>query len=63
MLGCHAEALDSELRIDPNELESAHWFDRDQVRQMLADSDSERSPRASSKIAIAHHLIRAWVDG
>lgn len=63
MLGCHAEALDTELVIDPRELESADWYHRDEVSRMLAASDSGRSPRAPSTIAIAYYLMRHWVGG
>jgi len=60
MLGCVAQAESEELRVDAAELEEARWFDRDALRAAL---DGRRSdfglPPAT---AIAHHLIRAWVE-
>src|SRR6185295_15950074 len=35
MIGCHAEALSSEIVIDRTELDDARWFDREEVAQML----------------------------
>jgi NAD+ diphosphatase len=62
MIGCHAEALTSEIIVDLTELEGARWFDRDEVELMLArrHPDGLGTP---PPIAIAHHIIRAWVDG
>lgn len=62
MIGCHAEALTAEITIDPSELEGARWFDRDEVALML----SRRHPDGLGTpppVAIAHHIIRAWVEG
>jgi NAD+ diphosphatase len=61
MIGCHAEALDRDIKIDP-ELESARWFDRDEVALMLLRKhpDGLGTP---PPVAIAHHIIRAWVEG
>jgi NAD+ diphosphatase len=62
MVGCHAEALTTEITIDPVELEDARWFDRDEVALMLLRQhpDGLLTP---PPIAIAHHIIRAWVQG
>jgi NAD+ diphosphatase len=62
MIGCHAEALTTEITIDPVELEDARWFDRDEVALMLLRQhpDGLLTP---PPIAIAHHIIRAWVQG
>jgi len=61
MIGCHAEAETTEIRID-EELEDCRWFSRTDVRKMLDNShpDGLRTPPSG---AIAAHLIRAWVDG
>ena len=59
MIGCHAEALSTDIRRDEAELEDARWFDREEVMSILAD----RHPggvKCPPKIAIAHHIIRAW---
>lgn len=58
MIGCEAEALSDRIEIDPNELEAADWFTRDEVKAALgAPTDRLGLP---PPLAIAHHLIRAW---
>jgi NAD+ diphosphatase len=62
MIGCHIEALSQEIVVDRKELEDAQWFSRDEVRLMLL----HRHPRGIATpppVAIAHHIIRAWVEG
>jgi NAD+ diphosphatase len=57
MLGFHAEALTTEITIDPNEIVDARWFTRAQLR---APADHGISlPRADS---IARRLIEDWMD-
>lgn len=61
MIGCHAEALTTEIKVDRTELEDARWFPRDEVAAMLA----HRHPgglTATHPYAIAHHIIRAWLE-
>jgi NAD+ diphosphatase len=60
MIGCHAEALSTELTIDGAELEAARWFDREEVATMLVrrHPDGLATP---PPVAIAYHIIRAWV--
>ena len=46
----------------------ARWFDRSTVRKMLdvpqGTSDPETGlPSVPGEHAIAHHLIKSWVDG
>lgn len=62
MIGMHAQALSREITIDPNELEAARWFHRDEAAQLLTRThpDGLTAPPA---MAIAHHLIRAFVEG
>jgi NAD+ diphosphatase len=62
MIGCHAEAVSSEVTPDEDELEACRWFDRAEVRSMMAGThpDGLTTP---VPIAIAHHLIRAWAEG
>ena len=60
MIGCHAQALTTELRVDRSELEDARWFGRDEVAAMVL----RRHPdglTATHPFAIAHHIIRAWL--
>src|ERR1700744_3015840 len=61
MLGCYAQALSRDFRIDGHEIEAARWLSKDEVRARLADGieDEMRLPAPS---AIAHHLIRDWVN-
>ncbi len=61
MIGCHTKALSQELTVDHNELEGARWFDRDEVASMLARKHPE-GLITPVPIAIAYHIIRAWVE-
>jgi len=62
MIGCLVEASSTAITIDAEELEDARWFARDEVEAMLAG----RHPAGLAcpvPMAIAHHIVRAWVDG
>ncbi len=61
MIGCHADALTTDLRPDKVEMLSVQWFQRATVRRALAGEDAEL--RVPASFAIAHHLIRAWAEG
>jgi NAD+ diphosphatase len=67
MIGFLAEALTEEITVDPEELAEARWFDRDEVRQMVARAaDGPDDPSQVSlpqPIAIAHHICRRWSHG
>ena len=61
MIGCHVEARSREIVVDRTELDGARWFERPEVALMLAG----RHPAgltAPNPVAIAHHIIRAWVE-
>jgi NAD+ diphosphatase len=61
MIGCHARATNSDIKVDREELEDARWFTRDETALMFVG----RHPEGISippPIAIAHHIIRAWVE-
>lgn len=62
MIGSLCEALDEEITIDFEELEDARWFSREETASML-ERRHEGGLITPPKMAIAHHLIRAWVDG
>jgi len=62
MIGCFTEALDADIRIDEVELADARWLDRATARALLAGEQIE-GIRIPPRIAIAHHLIKAWVEG
>ena len=57
MLGFHAQALTTEITIDPGELRDARWFSADEMRH-CADHGFQL-PRADS---IARRLIEDWLD-
>ena len=61
MIGCHADALTTDLRPDDVEMLSVQWFERATVQRALAAEDAEL--RVPASFAIAHHLIRAWAEG
>ncbi|MGY2081598.1 NAD(+) diphosphatase [Modestobacter sp. SYSU DS0657] len=57
MLGYVARAVDTELRIDHDEIEEARWFSRDELR-------SGSGPQAlPPRVSIARHIIDRWVAG
>jgi NAD+ diphosphatase len=58
MLGFHAEALTTEITIDPEEMEDARWLSRQQVED--CEALGIRMPRTDS---IAFRLIKAWFEG
>jgi NAD+ diphosphatase len=62
MIGCHAEALTRDIVVDHAELEDARWFDRDEVISMLMRKHAQ-GLTTPPPVAIAHHIIRAWVEG
>jgi NAD+ diphosphatase len=61
MIGCHALALTEEITIDKSEIEEARWFDRAELKLMLTRKHPE-GLTAPPPIAIAHHIIRDFVD-
>ena len=61
MIGCHAEALSTDLTVDRSELEDARWFDREEVAMMLLRRHAG-GLMTPPPVAIAHHIIRAWVE-
>jgi NAD+ diphosphatase len=61
MIGCHAEAVSDDVVIDKSEIEDARWFDRAELKSMLL----RQHPQELSTpplIAIAHHIIRDFVE-
>ena len=59
MLGCYAQALDHDFKIDGNEIADARWLTKDEVRKRLA-KEIENEMTLPASIAIAHHLIKDW---
>lgn len=62
MIGCIAEAISETIEIDRMELEDCRWFSRRDVEQMFSNAHPQGF-LAPNPAAIAHHLVRAWVEG
>jgi NAD+ diphosphatase len=61
MIGCHAEAISTEVVRDAAELEDCRWFERDEVRLMLAGAHPQGLV-TPPRMAIAHQLIRGFAE-
>jgi len=61
MIGCHAEALNDNIKMDENELVDARWFTKDECAAMLLRRHPENLT-TPPPVAIAHHIIREWVE-
>ena len=61
MLGCYADALSKDFRIDGQEIESARWMHKDEVRERLAGQRDD-GVKLPAVIAIAHSLIADWAN-
>ena len=58
MIGCHADAVTTEISMDDDEMADVRWFHRDEV--LLALEGKNKDLEIPGPIAIAHHLIKAW---
>ncbi len=58
MIGCHADAATTDISIDPEEMADVRWFHREEV--LLALEEKSANLKVPGRIAIAHHLIKAW---
>jgi NAD+ diphosphatase len=61
MIGCHARATNANITVDREELEDARWFSRDETALMFTGGHPE-GISIPPPMAIAHHIIRAWVE-
>lgn len=61
MIGCLAQATQDTIRHDTTELEDCRWFTRQEARAML-DATHPDGISAPRPYAIAHHLLRAFVE-
>ncbi len=61
MIGCHAETLSDAIVVDRDELEDARWFERDEVAAMLR-RQHPAGLTTPPPVAIAHHIIRSFVE-
>ncbi len=62
MIGCIADALDDNFRVDGVEIESALWLSREEVLK-LVNGEERDDVRLPPPMAIAHQLVRAWALG
>ena len=59
MLGCRGEALDREIRRDPNELEDARWVTREEAMAAAAGLNPDLWP--ARRGSIARFLLDHWL--
>lgn len=65
MIACHAHADDPAITIDETELEDVRWFTREDVADALeaiGRGENGKAFGAPPKTAIAHVLLRWWVE-
>lgn len=60
MIGCQGQAITTDITIDPVEMADVQWFSRSEVA--LALNKENKHLRLPGPSAIAHHLIKSWVD-
>jgi NAD+ diphosphatase len=58
MIGCHADAVTTNIHMDDEEMADVRWFQRDEV--LMALEGTSEVLTVPGPIAIAHHLIKAW---
>src|SRR5436305_2806127 len=67
MMGFLCEALSEEITVDPEELAEARWFEREEIRAMVARAasvpDDPTQVSLPGPVAIAHHICRRWSYG
>jgi len=61
MIGCHGDAVTTEIAIDEGEMTDVQWFNRTEV--LLALEGKNDTLTLPAPIAIAHHLIKSWATG
>ena len=61
MIGCLAEATSEVIELDGEELEDARWVDRETLARSLA-GDRSAGIFVPPSFAIAHMLVKAWVE-
>lgn len=60
MIGCFAQASDTDIVVDTAELEDARWFSRPEVAAMLKGTHAS-GLSTPKPFAIAHHLLQVYV--
>jgi NAD+ diphosphatase len=61
MIGLIAEVAEGEAAPSDSELEAVRWFTRDEAKALIAGT--LEGAFCPPKLAIAHHLIKAWAEG
>ncbi|GGG73871.1 NADH pyrophosphatase [Salipiger pallidus] len=59
MIGCHGEATNTEITVDPAEIEDARWVSREELADAQAGDDPTLRPARPG--SIAHFLLRNWL--
>jgi NAD+ diphosphatase len=59
MIAAFAQSDGFEVRLDQDELEEVRWVTKDDVRAALAGEGDFLAP---PPLAIAHTLLKAWVE-
>lgn len=59
MIGCHGQATSTAIDIDTEEMTDVRWFDR--ATMQAAFEQQHPTLKLPGSIAIAHHLIAAWL--
>src|SRR5216683_1068087 len=67
MMGFLCEGLTAEITVDPEELAEARWFEREEIRAMVARAatgpDDLTQVSVPGPVAIAHQICRRWSYG
>jgi NAD+ diphosphatase len=67
MMGFLCEGLTEEITVDPEELAEARWFEREEIRAMVARAatgpDDPTQVSVPGPVAIAHQICRRWSYG
>ena len=61
MIACHSHTDDPAITIDKTELDEADWFTRDEVVEAMSGDDAARFI-APPPFAVAHHLLKRWLE-
>ena len=61
MMGAYCVADAPDITLDTTELADARWFTRDQIRAAM-QGDADAPMNTPPRQAIAHHLLRWWLD-
>ena len=62
MLGCHAIADSDAISVDHTELEDARWFARSEIAEAIEKGEASTGFRAPPSRAIAHYLLKWWLE-